>query len=179
MSTQKTAERVAIDAATVGFDYDPASELVTIEGVKFTREFFQHLGKSTSIDECYRHVTREDGVVTVTRTLGHECELRELRAVARLRPEPGKTSYAEFEEWVEKLDQVLGRQGSDFADASVAHEMLLDAVEAFHNTVREENQRDLDQEEIDRRQREAAAVMFVRKAELQRLRHQLFPEEVA
>lgn len=57
-------------------EYDPQSDVLEVEGVRYSGEFFRSLGRTMPVGSVFRIEERWDGVITVTildREEGEEC----------------------------------------------------------------------------------------------------------
>lgn len=54
------------------FDYDAFTDILTIEGVKYSGELFRALGVDGLATDCwFRIVSREDGILSIAREEAH------------------------------------------------------------------------------------------------------------
>lgn len=120
--------------AQLGFAFDPARHSVTLCGTEFALQLLENFRTSSGEDECYQHQRREDGLVFVTRTIGHREQIKLLRACLDARP---RTADPErLAEWNASADLVLATTPDTIAYEAGMIEELIAGVRMLRETAK-------------------------------------------
>lgn len=157
----------------VQFSFDWQRQTVRIAGQLFALALLEHFQTSSGEDECYQHVRREDGVVVVTRTLGHRGTMGLLRHMLDRRPRA--VTHEQMMQWNADVELVLEMVPDVVAREAGYVNDLVKRVSAF----RASTQPPADENDTEWRteQMRAAAEMFAVHEQLLDLRSRLFSEE--